>query len=208
MGMEGASMADGPPAGWMDDPEDPGRERYWDGQAWTEHRRARSTPTEPPPPTDEARVPPPPPDRSHRLPPATPLPSNSALARPPTEGTAKKPTGWRTVGGIFAFLLLLAMCSSLQDGSSSPRPPAAAPERTAQERYIDFIRAEIAGASDRSDGDLVSGGRQMCSNLDRGMTVGEIAQASVILDLDLEEVGMALVGAVNTFCPEHRSVIE
>lgn len=35
-------MADGgPPAGWLDDPDDPTRERYWDGDAWTDHRRVR-----------------------------------------------------------------------------------------------------------------------------------------------------------------------
>jgi len=27
----------GTPAGWYDDPEQPGQQRYWDGTAWTEH---------------------------------------------------------------------------------------------------------------------------------------------------------------------------
>jgi len=26
-----------PPAGWYDDPRQPGQQRYWDGSAWTEH---------------------------------------------------------------------------------------------------------------------------------------------------------------------------
>jgi hypothetical protein len=38
------------PAGWYDDPQSPGQQRYWDGQQWTEQRQpAASVP--PPPPT-------------------------------------------------------------------------------------------------------------------------------------------------------------
>ena len=30
----------GPPAGWMLDPQGSGRQRWWDGQTWTEHYQA------------------------------------------------------------------------------------------------------------------------------------------------------------------------
>jgi len=37
----------GPPAGWYEDPENPGQDRWWDGQAWTEHRRPSGPPATP-----------------------------------------------------------------------------------------------------------------------------------------------------------------
>lgn len=32
-----AAVSDTPPAGWYPDPQDNTRQRYWDGNAWTEH---------------------------------------------------------------------------------------------------------------------------------------------------------------------------
>lgn len=42
--------ADATPAGWYPDVERPGGERYWDGSAWTEHRRGGEGATTMPPP--------------------------------------------------------------------------------------------------------------------------------------------------------------
>jgi hypothetical protein len=36
--------ASGPPPGWYPDPDTPGQQRYWDGQAWTDHRAPGSVP--------------------------------------------------------------------------------------------------------------------------------------------------------------------
>lgn len=38
-----------PPPGWYPDPHAPHRQRWWDGTAWTEHRRAPEAPAVPPP---------------------------------------------------------------------------------------------------------------------------------------------------------------
>lgn len=40
-----SSNAGPPAAGWYPDPQQPGQQRYWDGNAWTEHR-APSAPSE------------------------------------------------------------------------------------------------------------------------------------------------------------------
>ncbi|MFE1249072.1 DUF2510 domain-containing protein [Streptomyces sp. NPDC058735] len=38
-----------PPPGWYPDPHAPRRQRWWDGAAWTDHRRASEAPAVPPP---------------------------------------------------------------------------------------------------------------------------------------------------------------
>ncbi|MFG3722064.1 DUF2510 domain-containing protein [Streptomyces massasporeus] len=38
-----------PPPGWYPDPHAPHRQRWWDGTAWTEHRREPEAPAAPPP---------------------------------------------------------------------------------------------------------------------------------------------------------------
>ncbi|CAN5383702.1 hypothetical protein BH11ACT3_BH11ACT3_16170 [soil metagenome] len=35
-------MTDAPVAGWYPDPDSPAQDRWWDGTAWSEHRRAHS----------------------------------------------------------------------------------------------------------------------------------------------------------------------
>lgn len=39
------------PAGWYPDPQDPARERYWDGSAWSEATQPAANTAPPPPPT-------------------------------------------------------------------------------------------------------------------------------------------------------------
>lgn len=41
------------PAGWYQDPDDPSRERRWDGNEWSDDRRPGGTPP-PPPPADDS----------------------------------------------------------------------------------------------------------------------------------------------------------
>lgn len=41
------------PAGWFPDPEDETRNRYWDGQQWTDQRSPRSQQGAPPPPSGQ-----------------------------------------------------------------------------------------------------------------------------------------------------------
>ena len=43
-------MSTTPPPGWYRDPSAPHTERWWDGTAWTDHRRTPEAPTPPPPP--------------------------------------------------------------------------------------------------------------------------------------------------------------
>lgn len=45
------------PAGWYDDPQNPGQQRYWDGTAWTEQRQPAASASPPPPPAAPAAAP-------------------------------------------------------------------------------------------------------------------------------------------------------
>jgi hypothetical protein len=55
---ETATPAASPPASWYPDAENPGGQRYWDGEHWTEQR------TPPPPPPGAGAVAPPPPGQA------------------------------------------------------------------------------------------------------------------------------------------------
>ncbi|MFV0136994.1 DUF2510 domain-containing protein [Streptomyces sp. HMX87] len=46
-----------PPPGWYRDPSAPHQERWWDGRAWTEHRRAPELTGQPVPPPPQPTVP-------------------------------------------------------------------------------------------------------------------------------------------------------
>lgn len=46
------------PSGWYDDPDDEKQMRYWDGNAWTEHRQPKAqAPASPPPPAVTGSIP-------------------------------------------------------------------------------------------------------------------------------------------------------
>jgi hypothetical protein len=84
--------------GWLDDPNDPKAQRYWDGHDWTPQRRRKPAPARPTPP------PPAPPTPSHPPPPS--YPSASALPPPPSSSYAPPlssalppPPPWPQPGG-------------------------------------------------------------------------------------------------------------
>lgn len=103
----------GTPAGWYDDPGQPGQQRYWDGSAWTEHRApgAQAAPTPPPataaptaPPTTAAPMPPPP----------VGAPTGTAMAPPPATPAKKSRKGvWIALAilGLFMFLIIVAIAA-------------------------------------------------------------------------------------------------
>jgi len=93
---------DGTPAGWYDDPEQPGQQRYWDGTAWTEHRAAAGAAPTPPPPGSPA-----PPPVAGSVPP--PPPAAGTFSPPPTSTPAKSRKGLWIVLGVVGGLVVVAI---------------------------------------------------------------------------------------------------
>lgn len=97
-------------AGWYADSENVGKERYWDGVRWTEHRRAVATASAPPPPP--ATTPPPPPPPSSGL--TAPTNRQPVQAPPSTGGLVAPGAGYAapakvTPGTVHSFILLGTM---------------------------------------------------------------------------------------------------
>jgi hypothetical protein len=68
--------------GWHDDPEDASAQRYWDGQAWTPHRRRKPLSGQSPAPPAAA------------APPVPAAPAPSGFPPPPAPPTPQQPPSW------------------------------------------------------------------------------------------------------------------
>lgn len=123
---------------------------------------------------------------------------------PPSQSTSGTSTTAKVLLSIVALFGILTFIGGLGDSDDEP----AGDTVSDRDRYITFLRDEIPGASDRTDQQLVDGGRQVCFLLDDGMTRDELATATIISGFDVQETASLLVAAVNTYCPEHRDVIE
>jgi hypothetical protein len=88
---------EGTPAGWYDDPEQPGQQRYWDGNAWTE-QRAPGAATPAPPAAPTAPTPPP---AAPMAPPMAP-----PVAAPPKKSNKVLWIVLGVVGGIFLLIVI------------------------------------------------------------------------------------------------------
>ena len=107
------------PPGWYPDVERPGGERYWDGAAWTEHRRGGDAAPGVPAPFGDARTPEPAPTTAQPYqpsgvgygspygPPAGYLPYGAPGTAPPRSAVA----GWAL--GLSIAGLVLACCGGI-----------------------------------------------------------------------------------------------
>ena len=106
---------EGTPAGWYDDPEQPGQQRYWDGDAWTEQRAPGApAPAAPPPPAAPAAsaAPTPPPAASMAPPTAPPM------AAPPKKSNKVLWIVLGIVGGL-VLLVIIAVAAVAFLGDSA-----------------------------------------------------------------------------------------
>ena len=77
--------------GWHDDPEDASAQRYWDGQAWTPHRRRTPLSGQSPAPSAAA------------APPVPAAPAPSGFPPPPAPPTPQQPPSWTPPEGAAQY---------------------------------------------------------------------------------------------------------
>jgi hypothetical protein len=101
------------PAGWYPDPQAEGQQRYWDGNAWTEHQAPIAQPEQPAQPTPPA-------------PPAWTAPQQTApYAAAPTAAKEKKPFWRRTWVLVTAGVIVVLIGASAASGSGDTKDTAA-----------------------------------------------------------------------------------
>jgi hypothetical protein len=101
-------------------------------------------------------------------------------------------------------LLLLGVYLERRDFSGiDVSESVSSPVQSTDERYVNFVREYVPGASARSDTELINGGKQLCTQLDEGMTIDQMAVAGSLWGMNLKELGYALSAAMNSYCPEH-----
>jgi hypothetical protein len=129
--------------GWLDDPNDPKAQRYWDGHDWTPQRRRKPLASaRPAPPPSAPPTPTYPPPSSALPPPQTPsYPPLSALPPPPS--SALPPPPWSALPPPPSSALPPPPSSALPPPPQWPQPGGAPPRRS-QTPIV--IAAVIVGA--------------------------------------------------------------
>jgi len=84
------------PAGWYADPESPGQQRFWDGQAWTDQHAPQPQPTIAPPP------------------------AGPGFTQPSAEKPKPKHRLLKWGGAIVVIGIVIAAASSMAGGTSTP----------------------------------------------------------------------------------------
>lgn len=110
------------PAGWYEDPEQPGQQRYWDGSSWTEHRAPGAQVAPNPPPAPEAGAAPTPPPTA-TTPPTPPPPTGAPVPPPPGAPVPAPPVAGKSrkglwialgvIGGLFALSIVAILAVTL-----------------------------------------------------------------------------------------------
>ena len=223
------------PAGWYDQPEDPTSQRWWDGQAWTEHTQPKQT-------APVAPVQPEAPQYNPVNQNATPTAwtNNPAVAVAPVK--SKLPLILIIGGGVLLFLVAaviglfliigaigsaatpdVAPTSSSQAPNDEPSEEAPAPPtddedsdtgalNATEQSYVDLVSSYIEdlGLAPQSDSDIVAYGYGVCSEIESGMTKDDfydLVDNSATTDEQANAIGFMFGAGVASFCPEYNDTV-
>lgn len=194
------------PAGWYILSVNDDMARYWDGQRFTGDNAPRLS-QEFPLFVEEQQ------SRSpYYNPYAAPV---TAPPNQPIAAKAKPSVGKAIVGAIVLLFILIIMVSctaSVISGGSSTSSSSSNGEVSMEQKnevFVTVIRQENPDyyAQD-SDEQIIALGAKVCSTLDSGVSITEMAVGFVTSDVDAGAAGTLMGASITTYCPEYQDEMD
>lgn len=102
--------------------------------------------------------------------------------------------------GLVGCTVEVPQSDSSNDNSYTPAPQKSEQE-IIEDTYLSLIYAEYPSVRSMGDYSLLNLGRNLCSEIDNGMTLEQLAAMAIQYGVDAEMLGFITGSAIAAFCP-------